>query len=66
MILTTVRMVFPTVRMSLDTQPDYTDSFPLPAPDQNALWRYRTIYIKNDTTVGQWSDVAEVALKGQL
>lgn len=45
--------------LAVDTVPDYTDTTPIIAP---ATWRYRAMYIINDRLVGQWSDVASIAV----
>ena len=52
------------VFLALDTQPDYPDTAPLPAPGQSVLWRYKALYRLNDEAVGQWSDVASIAVTG--
>jgi len=49
--------------LTIDTQPGYLDTAPLPAA-ATALWRYRAIYRLKDERVGQWSEVLEVAVKG--
>ncbi len=50
--------------LTIDTQPGYLDTAPLPATGATALWRYRAIYRLKDERVGQWSEVLEVAVKG--
>ncbi len=50
--------------LAIDTQPDYPDTAPLPAPGQSALWKYKAIYRLNDEQVGQWSDTANIAVAG--
>ena len=45
------------VFLAIDTVPDYTDTQPLPAAGQSALWKYKAIYRQSDARVGQWSDV---------
>ena len=47
-----------------DTVPDYLDTAPLPAAGQSATWRYRAIYRLGDERVGQWSNVAVIAVMG--
>ena len=44
--------------LAIDTIPDYTDSYSLPAAA--ASWKYRAIYIYRDERVGQWSDEVSV------
>jgi hypothetical protein len=50
--------------LALDTEPDYLDTAPLPAPGQTALWKYKAIYRLHDEQVGQWSDVASMVVGG--
>ena len=45
--------------LAVDTVPHYTDTTPITAP---ATWKYRAMYIINDLLVGQWSDVASIAV----
>lgn len=52
------------ILLTIDTNPDYTDTFPLPVPGQTALWKYKAIYLLADERVGQWSDVATIAVQG--
>lgn len=52
------------VFLTIDTVPDYVDTFPLPARDTTALWKYRAIHRFRDAEVGNWSAVMEVAVKG--
>ncbi|MFM2293859.1 MAG: hypothetical protein RLZZ350_272, partial [Verrucomicrobiota bacterium] len=40
------------VFLAIDTVPDYTDTQPLPAAGQSALWKYKGIYRQNDERVG--------------
>ncbi|MDD5037302.1 MAG: hypothetical protein PHE55_21455, partial [Methylococcaceae bacterium] len=53
------------VLLAFDTVPDYLDTAPLPAPGTSAIWKYRAIYRLHDERVGQWSQVLEVAVKGE-
>ena len=50
--------------LAYDTQPDYLDTAPLPAPGQSAIWRYKAIYRLNDEQVGQWSNPVSIAVTG--
>lgn len=50
--------------LTIDTTPNYTDTQSFPAPGQSALWKYKGIYHQGDQRVGQWSDVASVAVAG--
>ena len=52
------------VFLTIDTVPDYLDTFALPAPGTSALWKYKAIYRFNDEQVGQWSDVASISVMG--
>lgn len=52
------------VFLAIDSIPDYTDTAPLPAAGQSALWKYMAIYKQNDDRVGQWSDVVSLAVAG--
>ena len=45
--------------LAVDSVPDYTDTTPITAP---ATWKYRAMYIISDELVGQWSDVASIAV----
>jgi hypothetical protein len=47
------------VFLAFDTIPNYTDTM---AITQLALWKYRAIYMVDDTQVGQWSDTAQIAV----
>ena len=44
--------------------PDYTDTAPLPAAGESALWRYRAIYRLGDERIGQWSNIAVTSVMG--
>lgn len=52
------------ILLTIDTTPNYTDTQPFPAPGQSALWKYKAIYREGDQRVGQWSDVASLAVAG--
>ncbi len=45
--------------LAIDSVPHYTDTTPITAP---ATWKYRAMYIISDELVGQWSDVASIAV----
>lgn len=45
--------------LAIDTVPHYTDTTPITGP---AIWKYRAMYLVNDELVGQWSDVASIAV----
>jgi hypothetical protein len=52
------------VYLARNSDPDYLDRSALPAPDQSAVWVYKAIYLSGDQRVGQWSDLASVAVSG--
>jgi hypothetical protein len=52
------------VFLAIATEPNYTDTAPLPAPGQSAAWNYRAIYRLGDERVGQWSDPVSQAVMG--
>jgi hypothetical protein len=52
------------VFLAVDTVPDYTDTAPMPAAGQSALWKYKAIYRQGDDRVGQWSDVVSIPVAG--
>jgi hypothetical protein len=43
---------------------DFLDTAPLPAAGTSVVWKYKAIYREGDTQVGQWSDVASIAVLG--
>jgi hypothetical protein len=52
------------VFLAIDTIPGYTDTAPIPAAGQSALWKYKAIYRQGDDRVGQWSDVVSIPVAG--
>lgn len=52
------------VFLAIDTIPDYTDTAPMPAAGQSALWKYKAIYLQADQRAGQWSDVVSIPVAG--
>jgi hypothetical protein len=52
------------VFLAIGTIPDYTDTAPMSAVGQSALWKYKAIYLQADQRVGQWSDVVSGAVAG--
>lgn len=52
------------VFLAIDTIPNYTDTQPMPAAGQSALWKYKGIYLQADQRVGQWSDVVSLPVAG--
>ena len=53
------------VFLARDTEPDYLDTFELPAGTPTAVWTYKAIYFLNDGRVGQFSDPIEVTVTKQ-
>jgi len=51
------------VYLANDTQPDYTDTTPLPTGGASASWDYRAAYKIGDDQVGHFSDVVKVAVR---
>ncbi|MCX7110112.1 MAG: hypothetical protein NTX45_08280 [Proteobacteria bacterium] len=52
------------VFLIINTEPNTTDTTPLPAPGTSAVWNYKAIYRLHDEQVGQWSDVVSVTVGG--
>lgn len=52
------------VKVDTFTQAHFIDPYPLPAPGQTALWRYRGIFCDHNQQMGQWSAIAEITVKG--
>jgi hypothetical protein len=50
--------------LAIDTQPDYTDTTPLPPYGETATWIYVMIYMMDDEEVGQWSEPVIVTVVG--
>ncbi len=48
-----------------DTQPDYLDTFPVPAGMPTAIWDYKAIYRIGDDMVGKFSDPISVTVTRQ-
>ena len=48
--------------LTMDTTPNYTDTFPLPATPTK--WKYRAIYRVGDAQVGVWSNTVEITVGG--
>lgn len=49
--------------LAIDSFPNYIDTFALPV-GQVAIWKYKAIYLKRDTRVGQWSDEVNITVTG--
>ena len=52
------------VFLTINTEPNTTDTTPLPAEGTSAMWKYKAIYRLHDEQVGQWSDVISVYVGG--
>ncbi|MBI4713208.1 MAG: hypothetical protein HY762_07920 [Planctomycetes bacterium] len=50
------------VFLATDTQPDYLDTFPIPAGITTALWDYKAIYKIGDDQVGRFSEPIQVTV----
>ena len=50
--------------LAIDTKPNYQDNHDLPPAGQTAIWKYKAIYLLDDTQAGQFSDVLEVTVTG--
>ena len=54
----------PFTRLTINTEPNTTDTWPLPAPGASAILKYKAIYLLHDEQVGQWSDVLSISVGG--
>jgi hypothetical protein len=52
------------VFLAINTEPNTTDTTPLPVSGGSAVWKYKAIYRAHDEQVGQWSDVISLAVGG--
>ena len=50
------------VFLTTDTQPDYLDTFPMPAGVASFVWDYKAVYKIGDDQVGQFSEPIEVTV----
>jgi hypothetical protein len=48
----------------IDINPDFADAAPMPAAEQNALWKYKAVYLQANQRVDQWSDVVSIPVAG--
>lgn len=53
------------VFLATDSQPDYLDTFPVPAGVASAVWDYKAIYCIGDEQVGQFSAPIQVTVTRQ-
>lgn len=51
--------------LGIDLKPNYTDNSAMPETGISETRRYRAIYIQDENHIGQWSDVVEIAVKGE-
>ena len=54
------------VFLATDSQPDYLDTFPVPAGVASAVWEYKAIYRIGDEQVGQFSETVKVTVTRQV
>ncbi|MBI4711722.1 MAG: hypothetical protein HY762_00185 [Planctomycetes bacterium] len=50
------------VYLANDSQPDYLDTFPIPAGVTTAVWDYKAVYRIGDDPVGQFSEPIQVTV----
>ena len=50
--------------LTINTEPNTTDKWPLPSAGSSQMWKYKAIYWLHDEQVGQWSDVISVSVGG--
>ncbi len=53
------------VYLANDSQPDYLDTFPVPAGMPSAIWSYKAVYRIGDEQVGQFSEPISVTVTRQ-
>ena len=54
------------IKLDRDMRPDYIDKTNLPAAGATAVWKYKMIYLLKDEVVGNWSDVVNVTVQGEV
>ena len=52
--------------LATDTEPDYVDTFSIPAGQDSAVWDYKAIYILNDEEVGQFSEPITITVTNEV
>jgi len=52
------------VMLTINIEPNTSDTTPLPAAGASATWKYKAIYRLHDEQVGQWSDVMSISVGG--
>ena len=50
--------------LMIDINSDYADAAPIPAAEQNALWKYKAVCLQANQRVDQWSDVVCIPVAG--
>ena len=50
--------------LTINTEPNTMDKWPLPVPGKSQTWQYKAIYLLHDEQVGQWSDVMSMSVGG--
>jgi hypothetical protein len=54
------------VYMGRDLKSPWKDISPLPAAGSTAIWKYKIIFVKNDEQTGDFSEVREATVKGNI
>lgn len=54
------------VKLERDFKSPYADTHPLPALGVTAIWKYKMIYVKEDSTIGLWSLDVPVTVYGAV
>ncbi len=54
------------VKLERDFKSPYADTHPLPALGVTAIWKYKMIYVKADSTIGLWSLDVPVSVYGAV
>ena len=52
--------------IDVDLKPHYLDKSSSPPAGAVQVWKYKLVYIKNDEEIGQFSDVVEISVKGEV
>ena len=51
--------------LAFDTTPNYVDEYAI-EPGQTAVWKYKAVYIKDSKLVGQFSEVVQITVTGEV
>ena len=54
------------IKLERDFKSPYADTHPLPALGVTAIWKYKMIYVKDDSTIGLWSLDVAVSVYGSV